>query len=396
MTLPEQEVLNALVARVFRIEDVTMGEPKQGFILRYRGRLLSEDSAAAYDQLAEALRPYGITPLFRMEAGVQNVFLAARNIRLRPSRPLTNLVFFILTLASVLFTGAVFEYTGSPNVDFFTLAKDSLLHIGRGWSFAASLLAILGAHEFGHYLVGRYHKAAVSLPYFLPLPFPFSFLGTLGAFIQMKEPPKNRRVLLDVGIAGPLAGLVVAIPVLLLGLSLSKMAPISGPATLEGNSILYLLAKYFVFGKMLPEPTSYQGLPPLLYWIRYFFTGRPLPLGGLDVQLHPVAWAGWAGLLVTALNLIPAGTLDGGHILYVLLGKRMRAIFPYILGALVAMGFVWSGWWLWAALLFMLGRVYAEPLDQITPLDPRRKMLAIFALIIFVLVFTPVPLIQFG
>jgi Zn-dependent protease len=176
-----------------------------------------------------------------MEAGVQNVFLAARNIRLRPSRPLTNLVFFILTLASVLFTGAVFEYTGSPNVDFFTLAKDSLLHIGRGWPFAASLLAILGAHEFGHYLVGRYHKAAVSLPYFLPLPFPFSFLGTLGAFIQMKEPPKNRRVLLDVGIAGPLAGLVVAIPVLLLGLSLSKMAPISGPATLEGNSILYLL-----------------------------------------------------------------------------------------------------------------------------------------------------------
>jgi membrane-associated protease RseP (regulator of RpoE activity) len=147
---------------------------------------------------------------------------------------------------------------------------------------------------------------------------------------------------------------------------------------------------------MLPEPTSYQGLPPLLYWIRYFFTGRPLPLGGLDVQLHPVAWAGWAGLLVTALNLIPAGTLDGGHILYVLLGKRMRAIFPYILGALVAMVFVWSGWWLWAALLFMLGRVYAEPLDQITPLDPRRKMLAIFALIIFVLVFTPVPLIQFG
>ena len=396
MTLPEPEVLNALVARVFRIEDVTLGEPKQGFILRYRGRLLSEDSAAAYDQLAEALRPYGITPLFRMEAGVQNVFLVARNTRLRPSRPLTNLVFFILTLASVLFTGAVFEYSGSPNVDFFTLAKDSLLHIGRGWPFAASLLAILGAHEFGHYLVGRYHKAAVSLPYFLPLPFPFSFLGTLGAFIQMKEPPKNRRVLLDVGIAGPLAGLVVAIPVLLLGLSLSKIAPISGAGSLEGNSILYLLAKYFVFGKMLPEPISYQGLPPLLYWIRYFFTGRPLPLGGLDVQLHPVAWAGWAGLLVTALNLIPAGTLDGGHILYVLLGKRMRAIFPYILAVLVVMGFVWSGWWLWAALLFMLGRVYAEPLDQITPLDPRRKMLAIFAMIILVLVFTPVPLIQFG
>ena len=222
----------------------------------------------------------------------------------------------------------------------------------------------------------------------------------MGAFISMKEPPKNRRILLDIGIAGPLAGLVVAIPVLLYGLSLSKVGPL--PASMaravglqmEGNSLLYLLSKFAVFHQLLPHPISYGSVPPLLYWLRYFFTGQPLPLGGMDVNLSPVAWAGWAGLLVTSLNLVPAGQLDGGHMLFVLLGsKGARRVLPFILVGAVIMGFFWSGWWLWAALIFFLGRVYAEPLDQITPLDGKRKALAVLALIIFLLVFTPVPLI---
>ncbi|MEJ2264362.1 MAG: site-2 protease family protein [Anaerolineales bacterium] len=116
----------------------------------------------------------------------------------------------------------------------------------------------------------------------------------------------------------------------------------------------------------------------------------------MDVTLHPVAWAGWAGLLVTALNLIPAGQLDGGHVLYVLLGSKARAILPFILTALVVLGMVWPGWWLWAFLIFLLGRVFAEPLDQITPLDTNRRSLAILGLVIFILVFTPVPLSLFG
>ena len=265
-----------------------------------------------------------------------------------------------------------------------------------GIPFAASLLAILGAHEFGHYLAGRYHHTHVTLPYFLP--FPFSPFGTLGAFIQLKEPPRNKRILMDIGIAGPLAGLVVAIPVLLFGLSLSKVEPIHlSPGqgfTLEGNSLLYLFAKFLVFGRLLPAPSSYGNLSPVLYWIRYFFTSQPLPLGGMDVMIHPVAWAGWAGLLVTAINLIPAGQLDGGHLMYVLLGKRVRALWPFILAILVLLGFVWTGWWLWAALIFFLGRIYAEPLDQITQLDPPRKAIAVLGIIIFFLVFTPVPLVQ--
>jgi membrane-associated protease RseP (regulator of RpoE activity) len=134
-------------------------------------------------------------------------------------------------------------------------------------------------------------------------------------------------------------------------------------------------------------------LSPLLYWLRYFFTAHPLPFGGMDVSLHPVAWAGWGGLLITSLNLIPAGQLDGGHMMYVLFGQeRARRILPVILVALMGMGFIWPGWWLWALIIFFIGRAYAEPLDQITPLDTKRKLLAALGLVVFFLLFTPVPL----
>jgi membrane-associated protease RseP (regulator of RpoE activity) len=133
---------------------------------------------------------------------------------------------------------------------------------------------------------------------------------------------------------------------------------------------------------------------PVLFWLKYFFTGKPFPLGGLDVMIHPVAWAGWAGLLVTSLNLIPAGQLDGGHIFHLLFGtKWSRRILPLILIALAGLGFVWSGWWLWAGLIFLFGRIYAEPLDQITELGTSRKILGVIALIIFILTFIPIPLV---
>ncbi len=135
--------------------------------------------------------------------------------------------------------------------------------------------------------------------------------------------------------AGPLIGFVVAVVVLFIGLSLSSLGPIETSLPegyvhfIEGNSLLYLGAKYLTFGKLLPQPVSYGGVAPFAYWLRYFFTGRPWPLGGLDVIIHPVAWAGWAGLFVTAMNLIPAGQLDGGHILYVLFGKKVAQwIYP--------------------------------------------------------------------
>jgi len=388
-----------LIKQVFRIDDVTWGTEDQNFFVRYRGNLLI-DSQEAYEKLSTGLIPHEVTPMFRVEDDRETIVLLKGIVRPRPSNPWINLVLFIATGISVIFAGTLFEYRGPLTSDLDSVLPFLLPALLRGLAFAASLLAILLAHEFGHYLAARYHRSAVTLPYFIP--FPLSPFGTMGAFIQLKEPPKNKRILLDIGIAGPLAGLVIAIPLVLIGLSLSQtdklplFLPPGQAINLEGNSLLYLLMKYIVFGEWLPAPINFAGFNPLIYWVRYFFTGQPVPYGALDVVLHPVAWAGWAGLLITALNLIPAGQLDGGHVLYTLLGKKARIFLPFILIALIILGTVWSGWWLWAFLIFLLGRTFAEPLDQITPLDKRRQALAIFGLLIFVLVFTPIPLSFFS
>lgn len=388
-----------IVKQVFQIDEVTWGSDKQNFLVRYRGNLLLE-SEDAYSNLSSGLQSLDVTPLFRVEDGSETIILMKGIVRPKPSNPWINLILFIITGISVVFAGTLFDYRGPLTSDLNAILPFLLPSLLRGLAFAGTLLAILLAHEFGHYLAARYHRSAVTLPYFIP--FPFSPFGTMGAFIQLKEPPKNKRILLDIGIAGPLAGLVIAIPLCFLGLYLSEVdtLPIflnQGQAiSLEGNSLLYLLMKFIVFGEWLPAPVSLGGMNPLLYWLRYFFTGQPVPFGALDVLLHPVAWAGWAGLLITALNLIPAGQLDGGHVIYSLFGRKSRIILPFVLVALIILGTVWSGWWLWAFIIFLMGRAHAEPLDQITPLDTRRKALAVFGLIVFVLVFTPIPLSVFS
>lgn len=394
MTLPDTDVLTSLVARVFRIESVTAEDPEKGTLLRYRGRLLNDDSAAAYDQLAASLKPHDLTPLFRQEKDEQVIYLIKTPPKQKPTNPWVNLILFVITVFSVMLAGTFLggeAPEGSASSDIGSQIFYWLTYIFSGWPFALAMLGILLAHEFGHYLVSRFHKTAATLPYFIP--FPFSPLGTMGAAILMKSVPKNKRILFDIGVAGPLAGMIVAIPVLFLGLSMSTLGSIdpSPGSFIEGNSLIYLFAKYAVFGKFLPEPASFNGMSPFLYWVRYFFTGQPSPLGGTDVFIHPVAFAGWAGLLVTALNLVPAGTLDGGHVVYSLFGEKARKAFPYLIAIMAVLGFFWSGWWLWAFLLFWLGRVNADTLDQITPLDQRRRMVAVLVIVLFVLVFTPVP-----
>jgi len=175
---------------------------------------------------------------------------------------------------------------------------------------------------------------------------------------------------------------------------------------LEGNSLFYLFAKYVMYGRLLPEPVDMNGLSPVAYWIRYFLTGQPIPFGGMDVQLHSVALAGWAGLLVTALNLVPVGTLDGGHVAYGLFGERARRIFPIAIGVLIGLivlpvlltfsltAFNMS-WLLWVFILFWLGNVRTQPLDDITELDGKRRALGFFVLFIFILIFTPIPLVTY-
>jgi len=393
ISMEKFDTLERVVQKYFRIDDYILGSPRQNFLIQYHGHFNSE-SSQAYDKIAAEVHIFGWVPLFRIENGRQTIYIVQGLPDPRPSNVKINLILFVITVCTVMLTGALY---GLDEPLPAGILETITFLIERGWPFAVSLLAILGAHEFGHYLLGRYHKEHVTLPYFIP--FPLSPFGTMGAFINMKRPPKNRRVLLDIGIAGPVSGLVIAIPVLILGLSLSTVdiLPVTIPEGIsfqvEGNSILYLVAKYLVFGRLLPAPLDLSGIPLISFWLGYFFTGHPAPLGSVDVLLHPVAWAGWAGILVTGLNLLPAGQLDGGHMLYVLFGKKTAArILPIVLVGLVLLGFSWSGWWLWAVLIFFLGRSHAEPMDQVTPLESWRKILAALALVLFFLTFTPVPL----
>jgi membrane-associated protease RseP (regulator of RpoE activity) len=194
-------------------------------------------------------------------------------------------------------------------------------------------------------------------------------LGTMGAVIRLRSPIRNRKQLFDIGVAGPLAGLVVAIPLLLYGLSTSPVEPppVRTPYLQEGNSLLYLGLKYLVHGRILPG-------------------------GGLDVSMNAITYAAWIGLFVTCLNLLPLGQLDGGHIAYALFGRRAWWLARSAALGLLVLGFTgWMGWFLWVILPFALGLQHPPPLNDHTPLDRRRKALGVLMILIFILVFTPVP-----
>ena len=390
--------LNALIGQFFTIDAITYGDTKQQFLTRYNGFLKHTDSVTGFNQIADALETYDLMPILRQDGSRQTLLLLPKITKNTKKRPQLNLIMFLLTLLSVLFTGGLYGYegdlSGSTLQIIWTLIKS-------GWPFAISLLTILSAHEFGHYFAGKKNGVDVTLPFFIP--FPFSSFGTMGAFISMRSLPRNRRVLFDIAISGPLSGLIISIIVLLIGLNLSEVhaLPIAvenaGGLQMEGNSLLYLLLKYFSFGKLLPQLTAQNGLSIAANWFQYFFTATPFPWGAQDVMLHPVAWAGWAGLFVTAINLLPVGQLDGGHIFQTVFGKRLtQIIFPIILGGLALLGVFWRGWWLWAGILFFVGYRFAEPLDQVTQLDLKRKWLGYLAIIIFIITFIPVPITIVG
>ena len=241
--------------------------------------------------------------------------------------------------------------------------------LGGGLWYSLSVLAILGAHEMGHYLACRRYGVDASLPYFIPAPG--TLIGTFGAFIKIREPIGTKRELFDIGIAGPLAGFAVAVPALVLGIGLSHVARV--PPNMEGLE--------------LGEPLLFQ-LVSWLWW-------GPIP-EGYSLNLHPMALAAWFGLLATLLNLLPAGQLDGGHIAYAVFGRRSRQITLATLAGAVALTFVSLSWLVWtvlmAAMLFAFGPNHPPTLDEHVPLDPARRWLAVAALVIFVLCFTPAPI----
>ena len=360
VSLEKVEKMRQGIAHLFVVGDTTLDEPQKGFV-RYRGRFLV-DPADCFDELRAVFEAQGFTPTIREEGNGRIAIVALPHVFNPPASDWRiNLALFLITVVSTLATAAY----------FYAETAEQATQIWRGWPFSLSIMLILGAHELGHYFAARYHKVAVTLPYFIPLPI-ISPIGTMGAVIRMKAPIKNKRALFDIGVAGPLAGLVFAVPLLIYGLMTSEVGAMSSIGLLEGNSILYYLAKFAIFGQFLPSET-------------------------LDVHLNQVAWAAWVGLLVTALNLMPVGQLDGGHLMYSLLGRRAKQLFipvMAVLGALTLTSFLIDStftWGIWIVLLFFFGRAHAEPLDDVTPLDPRRRWLGIATVVIFLLIFVPIP-----
>ncbi|MGE3405062.1 MAG: site-2 protease family protein, partial [Vicinamibacterales bacterium] len=289
----------------------------------------------------------------------------------RPERKLKYIILFALTVLTTTYAGQL-HYAS-----FLVGFSDRALDIGgwdlfaRGLWYSVAILGILGAHEYGHYFACRYYRVDASAPYFLPAPLPLT--GTLGAFIRIRQPIPGKRALFDIGIAGPIAGFVVAVPVLLIGMYMSNVVQI--PPDFEGSVI------------ELGEP--------LLFKLAAWLTFGPIP-EGYTVNMHPVGFAAWFGMLATALNLFPIGQLDGGHISYAVLGRKSTFITLGMVICLIGLTFLSMSWLVWTvltvAMLVVFGPRHPRVYDEDMPLDRTRLWLAAFAVLMFVLCFTPAPI----
>jgi membrane-associated protease RseP (regulator of RpoE activity) len=282
----------------------------------------------------------------------------------------------------VALTIATTTYAGAYHWASFALEPSELLRVQvsagfllHGLWFSGTVLIILGCHELGHYFACRYYNVDASLPFFIPLPIPLT--GTMGAFIRIREPIPQKRMLFDIGIAGPLAGFAVAVPLLFVGVWMSRISPDYNPADLPPGLISYSLG----------EPLLYKAASALVW--------GNVP-AGQSLNMHPVAFGAWFGLLATALNLFPIGQLDGGHISYAVLGRR--STYVTFASVAIAMGLAWfaNSWIVWTALtvvmLVVFGPHHPRVFDEHVPLDRRRMFLAAFAAVMLVLCFTPSPI----
>ena len=331
----------------------------------FQGRLLVAPDEAARS-LADRFRGRGWTPVLHEDGdGRPTLTLVPERAVVSPRRergPALHILLLALTIVTTTWAGALHQ------------GVNLLQEPGRfttGLPYALALMTILGAHEMGHYVMARRHGMRVTLPYFIPVPFA---LGTFGAFIRLLSPSPSRRALFDVGVAGPLAGLAFAIPALLIGLPLSTTVStdVSGPGlhlgTDAGSSILFSALASIA----IPESMA----------------------AGHVIVLHPLAFAGWLGLLVTALNLIPVGQLDGGHIADAMFGQRSGATIGTVaMVTLVLLGlFVWSGLLYWAFIAFFIaGGKGLPPLNDVSALDVRRQAVGIFSFALLVAILLPVP-----
>ena len=344
-------MFDEVIERGFVIEGVDIREDK--IVYRVVPRYSHEKSFSLVLKSIESINK-NVIPFYRETKEGYEIILARSTKKEKKIRPEINFLLFITTFITTTWAGYVLWAEG----DF----RNSLI-------FAASLLSILGVHELGHAITARKRGIKSTLPIFIPVPPPVFPFGTLGAVIFMNSPVPNRKALIDVGIAGPIAGFCLSIPIAIMGLAHSTPTPLSS-----------ISSKEFVLGPSL-----------LFYLIMKLFFGD---LTNKVLVLHPLAIAGWAGIFVTSLNLLPIGQLDGGHVIRGIFPMHYRKIYYATLILLLFLGLLWPGWIVWAIIVSLLTKLrHPGPLDDVSELDAQRKFMLAVMIIILILSFMPVPIL---
>ena len=365
VTTLDIELLKREVGQHFPFYDLRFDVNTAAFFCRIDEETLEEK----FDSLRKTLSEKGYIPMLRYEKGEHIIYIIKKPKR--KERPVwINIFLLIATVITTILTGSIlhigyFDIWSMPNpmdvINIENLFYGSLF-------FALPLMSILVIHEMGHYFISKKHKVAASLPFFLPIPpvLPSFNIGTFGALIHSRDPMPNKKALFDIGIAGPVAGFLVAIPVTAIGIATAKIVPIvpfdqlpSGEAVFGSSFLIEILARGIL------------DIPP-----------------GFTIDMNPILFAGWVGLLITSINLLPAGQLDGGHIFRAVLGEKQKYA-----GWVAIILMIFTGWWFFAfIIIFMMGMMHPPPLNDDTALDMKRKLLFFVAVAILILCFIPYPI----
>jgi membrane-associated protease RseP (regulator of RpoE activity) len=352
------ELLQREVGQRFPFYDMKSNINTVAFFCRIDEETLEEK----FESLRIILSEKKYIPMIRFEHGEHIIYIIKKPEGKKRKSVWANIVLLVATVFTTTLAGAL-QWVDINQVDWINMISPSYLWQGFIF-FSIPLLLILGVHEMGHYYASKKHHVDASLPYFIPLPPPF-LLGTFGALISTREPIPDRKALLDIGISGPLCGFLVAIPISLIGFFLMQQHPFFAPST--GTNMVLIS-------------------PLLLQWMESLFS---IPE---NVIIHPTLFAGWVGIFLTAVNLLPAGQLDGGHVARAILKEKHKYISWAVVFILAGLSFFYSGWLMFAIIILLfIGTQHQPPLNEITRLDTKRKLLGLIILIIFILSFAPIP-----
>ena len=351
----EIEFIKGLVARHFPVYDVRVTYDVVEFFCRVEPTTLEQN----FEDLREDMGKNGYIPMITYDKG-EHIVTVAKKPTAKYRSSYVNIALLVVTFLTMVLAGAL-DWGGyaDEGLTLNTVLMGML-------TFTLPLMAILGIHELGHFFMARKRKVAASMPFFIPSIPP---LGTFGAFISLRDPIPNKKTLMEIGVAGPIAGLLMAIPFGIIGLMLTNSE-----------------------ARTVPLNVGSEGVMGISFPLLYMWLEQLVPING-DYLMHPTAFAAWVGFLVTALNLLPVGQLDGGHVARALLGARAKYLSWVTVAVLVVIGFFYMGWLLFALLILFLGARHPPPLNDITPLDMKRKAVGVSAFLILVIAFVPIPMV---